>query len=162
LKSEEFFRQFAGGREEKAKEQMQGQVLIEWTYRIPPALRALYVIGPLVVLGAYYGYKYYKGAKFAVFDVFMAFFIFIFGSRLGGASRKYTLTTTGIYELRGTNSRALGRWEQFESCRREEKAIVLGRARGYPKALKIPCSDGGKLLTIVTYANDQISRRRWK
>ncbi len=162
MKPEEFLRQFLGGREEKPKGQAQGEVLIEWTHRIPPALRVLYMIGPLAALGAYYGYKYYRGAKFAAFDVVMTFFVFIFGSRLAGASRKYMLTTAGIYELRGTNWRALGRWEQFESCRKEEKAIVLGRRRGYPRALKIPCSDKGRLLTIVTHANEQISRRRWK
>jgi hypothetical protein len=162
LKRDDFLRQFLGGQAERQKGKIEGDVLMEWTQRMPIQMRLLYVLGPVLLLLGYYAFKYFRGARFSPLDVVISFFLFVFGSRLAGAARKYSLTSVGVYELAGTNWRPLGKWNQFESCRREEHAIILTKRKGYPRTVSLKCADRQKMLRILALANEQISRHRWK
>lgn len=162
MKRDDLLKEFLGPRAGKVKGKLEGEVLIEWTERTPLHRRILFVLGPVALLLGYYAVKYFRGVKLAPIDVIVSFFLFIFGSRLAGASRKYSLTTAGAYELAGTNWRRLGAWKQFESCRREEHSIVLTRRKGYPRAVRLRCTDRQKMLRVLALANEQISRHRWK
>lgn len=162
MKRDDFLKQFLGGQGSKARQELEGDVLIEWTNRVPIRLRVLYLLAPVVGLLGYYAFKYLRGAKFAPLDMVITFFLLVFGSRLAGTSRKYSLTTAGVYQFTGANWRKLGEWGQFESCRREEGTIILGKRKGYPRVLKLPCNDREKMMRVLALANEQISRHRWK
>ena len=162
MKKEDLLRQLLSGQTQKQKGNLEGEVLMEWTQRVSPRLRLLYILGPVLLLLGYYAFRYFQGAKFSPFDVIISFFLFIFGSRLAGATKKYSLTSVGVYELAGTNWRKLGKWDELESCRREESSVILTKRKGYPKTVRLRCSDRQKMVRILTLANEQISRHRWK
>jgi hypothetical protein len=162
LKSEDFLKQFLGGGTQKAKGEVEGETLIEWSYRPSAYLRVATILVPILLFLGYYAYKYLRGVKFAPLDLVITFFLIVFGSRLAGATKKYSLTTVGVFALLGTTWRALGRWGDFEHCRREGNLIVLARRKGFPRRIKLSCSETEKALHIMSVANEQISRRRWR
>jgi len=162
LRGDDLLKQFFAGQAQKQKGNIEGDVLIEWTQRVSARLRVLYVLGPVLLLLGYYAFKYFQGAKFSPFDIIVSFFLFIFGSRLAGATKKYSITSVGLYELTGTNWRTLGKWGQFESCRREEWSVILTKRKGFPRTVRLKCADRQKMVRMLTVANEQISRHRWK
>jgi hypothetical protein len=162
LRRDDILKEFLGVRGQKVKGKLEGEILVEWTQRLPVIHRVLYVLGPVAILLGYYAVKYFRGIKLAPIDMIVSFFMFIFGSRLAAASKKYSLTTAGAYQLVGTNWRRLGAWQEFESCRREEHTVILTKRKGYPRAVRLRCTDRHKMLSILALANEQISRHRWK
>lgn len=162
MKPEDLLKQFLGARDKKQKVEIEGETLIEWSYRLPLVVRVLAILLPVGLIAGYYALKYFRHIKFAALDVIITLSLLVFGSRIAASSGKYTLTTLGIYGVMGGNWRSLGKWEEFKSCRREEQSIVLEKRKGFSRLVRLRCSDKGKMLAILGVANEQISKHRWR
>ncbi|MFQ5905115.1 MAG: hypothetical protein ACE5JA_00930 [bacterium] len=162
MRSEEFLKQFLWGREKKQKVVIEGETLIEWSYRLPLAVRVLAIAVPVGLLMGYYALKYFRRVKFAPLDVVVTLSLLLFGSRIAASSGKYALTTVGVYGMLSGNWRSLGRWEEFKSCRREEESIILEKRKGFSRLVKLRCSEKERMLAVLGLANEQISKRRWR
>lgn len=155
-------RQFAGGKSQKPKVTVEGEVLVEWSYRAPVLVRAVTVLLAMGLMLGYYALKHFRGLKMAPLDVVVTFVFFIFAGRFSTFSKSYSMTTVGIFEKLGSNWRNLGKWKDFRSCRREEKKIILEKRKGFPKTVRLSCPEKSKVLAILSIANEQINKHRWR
>ena len=137
-------------------------MLIEWSYRAPVLVRVLTVLLAVALMLGYFALKHFRGFKMAPLDVVVTFVFFIFAGRFGTFSKSYSMTTVGIFEKLGANWRNLGRWKDFKSCRREEKKIILEKRKGFPRTVGLSCPERAKVLAVLSIANEQINKHRWK
>lgn len=155
-------RQLAGGKSQTPKVTVEGEVLVEWSYRTPLLARVLTLLLVAALMLGYYALKYFRGAKMAPLDVVVTFVFIIFAGRFSAFSKSYSMSTVGVYEKLGANWRNLGRWNDFKSCRREEAKVILEKRRGFPSAIRLSCPDKNKVLAVLNIANEQISKHRWR
>ncbi|TET79722.1 hypothetical protein E3J38_06775 [candidate division TA06 bacterium] len=162
MRSDEFLRQFAGGKSQKPRVTVEGDVLIEWSYRAPVLVRVLTVLLVVALLLGYYALKHFRGFKMAPLDVVVTFVFFIFAGRFSTFSKNYSMTTVGVYEKLGGNWRNLGNWKDFKSCRREEKKVILEKRKGFPRTIRLSCPEKSKVFAVLNITNEQINKHRWR
>jgi hypothetical protein len=161
LTPEDFAEKFLRGKSQKQKLMVEGEVLLQWTHRIPTVVRILSVLVPALLLLGYFAFKYSRRVKLDPFDAIFSAFLLIFGARMAASSMQYSLTTVGVYRLLGANWLRVGSWKDFKSVSRKEGGLVLEKKSGLRKKVGLGCLETEKVLAAVAICNEQINKYRW-